>query len=332
MRPLASGRARALVSRLRGKRVLVLGDVMLDEFLWGTAARLSPEAPVPVVEVARHSWHVGGAANVAANVRALGGHAVLAGVVGQDRAADTLRETLLAQGVEARLAVAQDGRPTTQKTRVIAHHQQVVRADREVATDIPRALEDDLVARVVAALPASDVLVVSDYQKGVVTPGVMKRVLALARRRRVPVLVDPKVRHYRLYRRVALLKPNVRWIEHVLGVRADTDEALRAAGERILRLLGCEALLVTRGERGMSLFRPGRRPAHVPTAAREVYDVTGAGDTAMATLALGLAAGASLEQAAVLANHAAGVVVGKLGTATVSAEELLATLIPTGPA
>lgn len=326
MRPLTAGRARALVSRMRGRRVLVLGDVMLDEFLWGTAARLSPEAPVPVVEVTRHSWSVGGAGNVAANVRALGGHAVLAGVVGQDRAADTLREALSGYGVEAQLAVAADGRPTTQKTRVIAHHQQVVRADREVSTDISRSLEDDLVTRVAGALPACDVLIVSDYQKGVITPGVMRRVLALARRHGVRVLVDPKVRHYRLYRKVALLKPNVRWVENVLGVRADTDAALQAAGERILKLLACEALLVTRGERGMSLFRPGRRPSHVKTAAREVYDVTGAGDTTIATLALGLAAGASLEQAAVLANHAAGVVVAKLGTATAGADELLLAL------
>jgi D-beta-D-heptose 7-phosphate kinase/D-beta-D-heptose 1-phosphate adenosyltransferase len=306
--------------------VLVVGDVMLDEFIWGRVARISPEAPVPVVEVTGQSFHAGGAANVAANVRALGGEAVIAGVVGEDDAAERLRGLLLGSGIEPALAAAPGGRPTTVKTRIVAHHQQVVRADRERTDDIPEALEDGLVAQVARALPRCGALVLSDYEKGVVTPRLMGKVLALARRRRVPVLVDPKVRHFRLYRRVSLVTPNQKEAEQATGIAIRTDRDLRAAGERILKMLGCGAALVTRGEHGMSLFPAGGRAVHLPTAAREVFDVTGAGDTVIATLGLALCAGARLVDAAMLANHAAGVVVGKLGTATATPAEVLAAL------
>lgn len=324
MKPISARSARRLLDAMQGKRVLVLGDVMLDEFLWGTVGRISPEAPVPVVEVIRHSFHLGGAGNVAHNVRILGGEAVLAGVIGRDVAGDRVRETLEAAGVLSALAVADAARPTTVKTRIVAHHQQVVRADRERADDIPRALEDALLAQVTRVLPGCVALVLSDYQKGVVTPRLMRSVLERARRRRVPVLVDPKVRHFRLYRRVALVTPNQKEAEQATGIAIRTDRDLRAAGERILKMLGCGAVLVTRGEHGMSLFPAGGRAAHLPTAAREVFDVTGAGDTVIATVGLALGAGATLAEAAMLANHAAGVVVGKLGTATATPAEVLA--------
>jgi D-beta-D-heptose 7-phosphate kinase/D-beta-D-heptose 1-phosphate adenosyltransferase len=324
VKPLSVSAARRLLEAMQGKKVLVLGDVMLDEFLWGKVARISPEAPVPVVEVTRHSFHLGGAGNVAHNVRALGGEAVLAAVIGRDVAGDRIRESLEVAGVGAALALADAGRPTTVKTRIVAHHQQVVRADRERSDDIPRALEDALFEQVTRALPGCGALVLSDYQKGVVTPRLMSAVLGLARRRRVPVLVDPKVRHFRLYRRVALVTPNQKEAEEASGIAIRTDRDLRAAGERILKVLGCGAVLITRGEQGMSLFPAGGRAVHLPTTAREVFDVTGAGDTVIATVGLALGAGASLAEAAMLANHAAGVVVGKLGTATAAPAEVLA--------
>lgn len=324
MRPISGSRARHLLRRLAGRRVLVLGDVMLDEFIWGRVARISPEAPVPVVEVTRESFHLGGAANVAANVRALGGQAVLAGVVGADDAGRQLEVALHAAGVESALAVARDGRPTTRKTRIIAQHQQVVRADREQGDDLDDATQQQLVANVRRALAGCGALIVSDYQKGVVGARVMKEVLALARRAGVPVLVDPKVRHFALYRRVALVTPNQLEAEQGTGVRIRGAADLAAAGARILAWLRCDAALITRGEHGMSLFERGRRPAHVAAASREVFDVTGAGDTVIATLGLAFAAGIGLRPAATLANHAAGVVVGKLGTATATPEEVLA--------
>jgi D-glycero-beta-D-manno-heptose-7-phosphate kinase len=317
-------RVRALLKAMRGARVAVLGDVMLDEFLWGRVARISPEAPVPVVDVERQSFHRGGAANVAGNLRALGGSAVLLGVVGDDAAAEHLREALDEAGVVTHLVMGESGRPTTVKTRIVAHGQQVVRADRERTSDIPEAVEDGLFDALRRELPSCRALVVSDYQKGVVTERLLRRVLALARRRRVPVLVDPKLRHFSRYQRVFMVTPNQTEAEQATGLSLKDPAGLLAAGPRILARLRCEAVLITRGEQGMSLFERGRRPLHIVTAAREVFDVTGAGDSVIATMALALAAGARPSEAAVLANHAAGVVVGKLGTAEASADEVLA--------
>jgi D-beta-D-heptose 7-phosphate kinase/D-beta-D-heptose 1-phosphate adenosyltransferase len=321
--PLSSTRARTLLRAMRGRRVLVLGDVMLDEFVWGRVSRISPEAPVPVVEVTGRSDHVGGAGNVAVNVRSLGGDAVLTGVVGRDAAGARVREALASAGVAARLVDAGEARRTTLKTRIVAHGQQVVRADQEDASDVPRALESALALAVRRELSGVSALVVSDYQKGVVTAGLLRRVLPLARRKGIPVLVDPKPRHFRLYRGAHVVTPNQLEAEQVTGLRVSGPAELAAAGRRILSLLGCRAVLVTRGEHGMSLFERGRAPLHVPAAAREVFDVTGAGDSVIAALALALAAGATLPEAAALANAAAGVVVGKLGTAQATPSEVL---------
>jgi D-beta-D-heptose 7-phosphate kinase/D-beta-D-heptose 1-phosphate adenosyltransferase len=320
---LPPDRARSLFKAMRGRRVFVVGDVMLDEFIWGNVVRISPEAPVPVVEVTHQSFHLGGAGNVAGNVRSLGGAAALAGVVGQDAAGGKVREELSAAGVDAFLAASDTGRPTTMKTRIIAHHQQVVRADRELSDDISDRLEEELIEKARRALPGCDALVLSDYQKGVVTPRLVRSLLALTRRRAIPVLVDPKVPHFSRYRRVSVVTPNQAEAEQASGIKIRTREDLHAAGRRILEMLRCEAVLVTRGEQGMALFARRRRPLHIPTAAREVFDVTGAGDTVIATLGLALAAGARLVEAAALANLAAGVVVGKLGTATATPEEVL---------
>jgi D-beta-D-heptose 7-phosphate kinase/D-beta-D-heptose 1-phosphate adenosyltransferase len=309
---------------MEARRVLVLGDVMLDEFVWGKVARISPEAPVPVVQVEDQSFHLGGAGNVAANVRSLGGAAILSGVIGEDAAGERVRSALLAAGVEPLLVASSDGRPTTVKTRIIAHHQQVVRADRERSDEIAGHLAAALGDGVRRVLSSCHAVVVSDYQKGVVTAELMRRLLPLARRLRIPVLVDPKVRHLARYRRVTVVTPNQLEAEQATGRPIRTADDLRAAGRRLLSLLGCRAALITRGEHGMSLFERGRPAVHIPTAAREVFDVTGAGDTVIATLALALSAGAGFAEAAALANHAAGVVVGKLGTAQATPGELLA--------
>ena len=324
MRLLSARRAAAILRSMRGRRVLVLGDVMLDEFVWGQVSRISPEAPVPVVQVTRESFHLGGAGNVAANVRSLGGTSALAGAVGRDAGGERVRDSLAAAGVDSRIVELTRGRPTTVKTRIVAHGQQVVRADREDATDVPAGVEAALVEAVRRELAACAALVISDYEKGVVTASLLKRVLPLARRRGVPVLVDPKVRHFRLYRGVSVVTPNQLETEQATGMRLRGPGELRAAGRRVLALLGCRAVLVTRGEHGLTLFERGRAPLHVPAAAREVFDVTGAGDTVIATLALALAAGATLPEASALANCAAGVVVGKVGTAQADPAELLA--------
>lgn len=326
MKRLGTDAAARILGQLRGRRVLVAGDVMLDEFLWGSVSRISPEAPVPVVKVTRQSFHLGGAGNVACNVRALGGEAVVVGVVGGDAAGERIRAALAEAGVEDALAVAGGDRPTTVKTRIIAHHQQVVRADRELAEDVPPRIEDALIARLRAALPSCAAVVLSDYEKGVVTRGLMRSLLPLARRHGIPVLVDPKVAHFGLYRKVTVVTPNQLEAEQATGRAIRDEQDLRGVGSRLLRMLGCDAVLVTRGEHGMALFPREGKPSLIPTAAREVFDVTGAGDTVIATLALGLSAGAPLAQAAALANHAAGVVVGKVGTATASPGEVLAAL------
>lgn len=323
MSELSAKRVAAALKAARGTSVVVVGDVMLDEFVWGRVSRISPEAPVPVVEMERQSAHLGGAANVAHNLLTLGGAPQLLGVVGEDDAARRLREALAAVGLSGAGLVSVANRPTIVKTRIVAQHQQVVRVDRESRADIPAEAEDELIARLGAALRGAKTLVLSDYSKGTLTARLITKVLSLARHRRIPVLVDPKLKHFSCYRRASLVTPNQHEAEQASGVPIDGDASLELAARKILGRLRCRALLITQGEEGMSLFEGSRAPVHIRAAAREVFDVTGAGDTVIAAMALGVAAGASLEDSARLANQAAGIVVGKLGTATVRPEELI---------
>ncbi len=316
-------RVRRVLARMHGKRVLVVGDVMLDEFVWGRVSRISPEAPVPVVEVMRETRTLGGAGNVASNVQALGGEAVLLGYVGEDEAGDEVRQALASRGVASRLLSSPRQR-TTRKTRIIAHQQQVVRADRDPEGPLPDGIVEGIVAACVSELRSCDAVVVSDYAKGLITRGLMSRLVSAARRHHVPLLADPKVRHASMYRGVTVVTPNQQEAEQVAGVRISDQASLQEAGGRLLKRLRCHAVLITRGEHGMSLFAAGQRPYHVNTAAREVFDVTGAGDTVIATLGLALAAGVGLRQAAGVANLAAGIVVSKLGTTTAAPAEILA--------
>jgi rfaE bifunctional protein kinase chain/domain len=326
MNQLSTERAAEIVASLRDRTVVVFGDVMLDEFVWGDVTRISPEAPVPVVEIRRESAHLGGAANVLSNLRALGVRSALVGVVGQDRAGERVRAELREAGaLDAEENLIVDvSRPTTVKTRIIAHSQLVVRADRERRTHIDGTVEERVVAALRRLLRSADALVVSDYDKGAVTPAVLDEILPAAEAARVPVLIDPKIRNFDSYRPATLVTPNHHEALKVTNTEDDTDEGMARAARAIRERLGCRSVLITRGERGMMLLEGEGEPTYVPTAAREVYDVTGAGDTVIATLAASVAAGASLVEAAMLANHAAGIVVGKIGTATANAEELLA--------
>jgi D-beta-D-heptose 7-phosphate kinase/D-beta-D-heptose 1-phosphate adenosyltransferase len=296
---------------------------MLDEFIWGDVTRISPEAPVPVVNIQRESTHLGGAANVLANITDLGGNGSVIGIVGNDSAAEKLRASLHQNGVPAGdTLISDDRRPTTIKTRIIARHQMIVRADREHPAPVNGEIESRIISAARAAIESADALVVSDYDKGVVTPRILAELLPLAYGR-VPVLIDPKVRNFDSYRPATLVTPNHHEALRLTNTDEDSDNGLRTAAELIRKRLGCDAVLITRGDRGMMLLEGNGDPVYVETAAREVFDVTGAGDTVIAMLALALAAGASMTEAAVLANHAAGIVVGKVGTATASAAEVL---------
>jgi D-glycero-beta-D-manno-heptose-7-phosphate kinase len=297
---------------------------MLDEFIWGDVTRISPEAPVPVVNVRRESTRLGGAANVLANIAALGPAATVIGVVGKDSAAEKLREAMrahsLAQAGDS--LIVDEQRPTTIKTRIIAHQQMVVRADREFRAHVNGQIEARIVDAVKGAIEGADALVISDYDKGVITPRVLSQVLPVAYQR-IPVLVDPKIRNFDSYRPATLVTPNHYEALRLTDSEEDTDEGLKIAAQKIRARLSCDAIVITRGERGMMLAEGDQDPIYVETAAREVFDVTGAGDTVIATLATALAAGASMKEAAVLANQAAGIVVAKLGTATASAGEVI---------
>ena len=325
MELITTQRAAELVAQVGGRRIVVFGDVMLDEFVWGDVTRISPEAPVPVVDIRRESVRLGGAANVLANLNALGARASVVGVVGRDRAGERLLDALTEAGALGSTdgLVTDESRPTTIKTRIIAHNQLVVRADRERRTPVDAATEDRLIATLTAALPEADAFVVSDYDKGAVTPRILGEILPFATKRGIPVLVDPKMRNFDAYRPATLVTPNHHEALRLTNTEDDSDEGMAAAARLIRERLHCESVLITRGEHGMMLLERDSAPVYVATVAREVYDVTGAGDTVIATLAAALAARASLVEAAALANHAAGIVVGKLGTATASADELV---------
>ncbi len=318
--------ALAAIGRFARLRVLVAGDLMLDHFVWGRVERISPEAPVPVVRVTAEDRRLGGAANVVNNIRALGGQVLVCGVVGSDTAGRALLAELRAIGADVRGVVQGRTAATTHKTRIIAHQQQVVRLDREDDGRRDSAAAARARGFLLAHLGQADVVVVSDYGKGLITPALLSALAAVRARRPFPLLIDPKQANFPFYRGASLLTPNRDEASQASGVEIDDAPSLARAGAVLLERWRAEALLITRGEQGMSLFARGAPMRHFPTVARHVYDVTGAGDTVVAACALALGAGASLETAAVLANHAAGLVVGEVGTATISAARLRADL------
>lgn len=319
---LAAGRARLLVDAMSRASVLVVGDVMLDEFLIGRVDRISPEAPVPIVAYEREESRLGGAANVASNVAALGGAVTLVGVTGTDEAGERIRARLGGLGLDARGLVTDPERRTTRKVRLVTtRNQQVARIDYETDAAADGSVEQSVLRRVGDLAQDAGALVVSDYLKGAVTLALMERLLHLARARRIPLLVDPKIPNLDLYAGATLVTPNHHEAEIATHRRIRTDEDARAAAAAFRDRVECQGVLLTRGEHGMWLL-DGSVEGQLPAVAREVADVTGAGDTVIATLALALAAGATTAEAAWLANQAAGIVVGKFGPATVSAGEL----------
>ena len=317
---------RAIVARFKARRIAVLGDCMLDRYVWGRVDRISPEAPVPVVEIERETVSLGGAGNVAANLQSLGAEPVLLGVAGADTEGERLRAALEERGIGAGHVLEDPSRPTTVKTRILAHSQQVVRADRESRADLDGPALERLNAVLESELPRCEALVVSDYGKGVVHPGTLRVALGLARRAGIPVCVDPKESHIDAYRGVTILTPNQHEAGYVQGRRIVDEQSLAEVGWGLQRRLDAAAVLVTRGRDGMSLFERGGRYTYLPTVARDVYDVTGAGDTVVSVVALALATRADFPTACHLSNHAAGVVVGEVGTAACTPERLIRSL------
>lgn len=308
------------VRAFKNKRVLVLGDLMMDKYIWGQVSRISPEAPIPVVVAKNDTSCLGGAGNVGHNLYNLGASPILTGVVGRDKEGDWIRKT----AADSRGIFISKKRPTTVKTRIIAHHQHVVRVDMEEKKPLSPQLE----AKIFKFIQQEkfDAVIISDYNKGLITESLLQKVLPFAQQHKIPVCVDPKVEHFHSFSPVTLITPNHLEAEKMVHHICQSDRDVEKAGETIFSNISTKYLILKRGEQGLSVFERGKKPIHVPTLAQEVYDVTGAGDTVIAVSSLALLAGASIQEAAMLANVAAGIVVGKLGTATLTSAELIAAL------
>ncbi len=330
---LSAAAVRRILANARRARIIVVGDVMLDHVVWGTVVRISPEAPVPVVELERESFMPGGAANVARNLTSMEAPTELCGVVGTDPAGRQLKQLLKRYHIDCAGVLAQKGRTTSVKTRIVAHKQQVVRLDRETREGLSRPLTLRLSALLRRRIASASAVIVGDYGKGVVTQRLLDEIKGLCRRQGIWLSLDPKPVHQLDLSGLSLITPNRKEAFELAKIPDETrnanplaDAGLMRAAQRLLDDLRPALLLVTLGDLGMLLCQRGRKPFHIPTVSQEVFDVSGAGDTVMATFTLAIAAGASPLEAALLSNHAAGIVVGKLGTATVAPEELAASL------
>jgi rfaE bifunctional protein kinase chain/domain len=324
MEKISAQRLEQIFSRLGSHKILILGDVMLDEYIWGNVSRISPEAPVPVVEIMEESIKLGGAANVALNVKSLGDVPLLVGVVGEDKNGERLKEALANSGISSQGIFVEETRQTTSKTRIIAHSQQVVRADREKTEELSRDLTLKLADFIRKKIKEENVsaLLISDYGKGVISLDLLSLVINMAKENNIFISVDPKETHFMNYKKVSLITPNHSEAGFAYGKRIRDEITLEEVGWGLLEKLETEALLITRGEKGMSLFEKNRTLTHFPTVAKEVFDVTGAGDTVISSFTCAFVAGASLKEAALISNHAAGIVVGEVGTAQATKEEL----------
>ncbi len=317
--------AQRILSRFSAQPILVVGDLILDHFVWGTVERISPEAPVPVVKVVKESFHLGGAANVAYNLSVLKAQPLLVGMVGCDEAGDQLVEQLEREAISSAGIIRVSDRTTTVKTRIIAQHQQVCRTDRESSAPPSAPVLSQINERYLDFLGQARGIIVSDYAKGVLSQMLVPEWIREARQNKKFLAVDPKRADFSSYRGASLITPNTKETERASGVEIVDEPSFIQAGQHLLEITKADSVLVTRGEEGMTLFS-GQDHTHIPTVAKEVFDVTGAGDTVIASLTLAVTAGASVAEAAVLANHAASVAVGKLGTAAASVEEILASI------
>jgi rfaE bifunctional protein kinase chain/domain len=311
------------LSRFDKANVLVLGDIMMDRFIWGKVSRISPEAPVPVVLVEKETFLLGGAANVVNNIHSLGGKVLPCGIVGDDEMGQKVISELTRIGIETRGIFVEEGRQTTVKTRIVAHQQQVVRIDRETAGPLKPSTLRNLSEFLRESMKSLHGIILSDYGKGLLTKDLIRSTIRRAKETDRFVLVDPKVKNFFHYKGATVVTPNTAEASAAAGLGITDVASLTKVGKMLQRRLQCDVLVITRGEEGMAIFEPHQEPFLVRTVAREVYDVTGAGDTVIGTMALALAGGAAAKDAARLANYAAGIVVGKVGTATVTRKELI---------
>ncbi len=320
---LSKNEIKKYLSRLDGNRVMVLGDVMLDCYLWGKVSRISPEAPVPVVNIEKQTYTLGGAANVAKNLAGLGVRPIVVGVKGSDDNSINLMRIMKKTGIDARGVFPDPDRPTIVKTRVVAHNQQVVRTDLESKFELPEGIQDKIINFIKRNLRNVKALIISDYGKGVVNYRLLNEVIDLVNKKGIFIGVDPKETNFMNYRRVSVITPNHHEAGFAFRKNISDEESLRQVGFGLMDLLEARSVLITRGEKGMSLFEPEDKVTHIPTVAQQVYDVTGAGDTVIATLSAIHTAGASLKEAAYIANLAAGIVVGEIGTSTITTDKML---------
>ncbi len=312
-----------IVNRFRKKKLMVIGDLLLDQFIWGDVSRISPEAPVPVVWVKNEDFMPGGASNVASNLTKLGAEVMLVGIVGSDDRGEILKKQLIEKNIATDGIVTSEGRPTVQKTRIIAHNQQVVRIDRENTDHIAGVDLAKVVDYIKRNIRHVDGIIIEDYGKGLVTPALLKKIIPLAKRHGKLIAVDPKESNFSCYKGINVITPNHHEAAKAVGFSLESDEALEKAGEKLLRKLKSEVVLITLGERGMIIFEKGKSYHKIPTVAQEVFDVSGAGDTVIAVYTLSVISGASAPMAAHIANYAAGIVVGKVGIAVVEKGDLL---------
>ena len=322
MRKQDFDKLKAIISDFKNANVLVIGDLILDEFIWGDVSRISPEAPVPVVWVKRESFMPGGASNVANNLKSLGAHTYIAGVIGDDEHGAILKGELEQKGIEVNGVLVDASRPTTLKTRVVAQHQQVVRIDKENVDALNEGLISGIIRYTKKIIDDIDAIIIEDYGKGVITPKLLKEIVPLARSRKKIISVDPKEENLEYYQGISLITPNNHEASKAVGFEIKDDATLKKAGSALLKKFRCKIALITLGENGMAVFQKDKPMKQIPTVAQEVFDVSGAGDTVIASYTLSLVAGADPVQAAHISNCAAGIVVGKMGIAVVTPGEL----------
>ncbi len=321
-----AARVAVLLNGIKKKRIAIVGDVMLDRYVWGSVSRISPEAPVPVVEVESESSRLGGAANVALNITSIGAQALLVGVIGNDANGTELQSILESQHTSSDGIITDPTRPTTVKTRVMAHNQHVVRIDREEKRDVSSTVQQQILSVLEKNIGSLDGIIIEDYNKGVVVKDLIHAIIGLAQKHSTPVTIDPKFNNFFEYRNVTVFKPNKKETEEALGKKLHTEKDVLAAGTALREKLNADNVLLTRSEKGMTLFEKNGTVTHIPTHARTVADVSGAGDTVIATLTAMLASGATVSEASLLANIAGGIVCGEVGIVPIDPEQLRAAI------
>jgi len=322
MKNISVRRFNSLISNIKGKKIAVVGDLMVDRYFWGIVSRISPEAPVPVVDIEREFSQLGGAANVGNNIKYLGGETFLIGVIGDDNTGSLLVELLESGRFDSSGIVVDPSRPTTIKTRIIADNQHVVRTDRESRQEINKKIEKKIINIINERIKEFDGIIIEDYNKGLLKKEIIHKTISLANSNGIPVTIDPKFNNFFEYKKATVFKPNLREIESKLGIRFTDDNKLLYAGKKLLNKLECRNILITRGEKGMTLFKDSGEVINVGARAKEIHDVSGAGDTVIATLTTVMVSGGDVEEAATIANYAAGVVCGEVGVIPIKIEQL----------